>query len=341
MKKTILQGPLSPAVRLKTALPFFALIGLLKGVLFLSGCTGTAQQTSTQPTSQISVVPSSITFTNVVIGQKSSQTVQITNTGQATLNVTGVTLTGSGFSLSAVSVPFQLAPGASKTVTITFTAASTTSVTGTLSITSDAPTSPMTVAVQGTGTASSASWQMAPTSLSFGTIALQTTQTLPATITNTGNVSVTLGSVTISNQEWSSTGLSAGTTLSPGQQLPFNVAFSPTVAGNATGTLQVSASNVSSVLTMNLSGAGASGTQHSVTLNWTASPSSISGYHIYRGTVSGGPYTLLNPTLNSGVSYVDSTVASGGQYFYVATAVDSSGLESPFSNEASATIPTP
>jgi len=35
------------------------------------------------------------------------------------------------------------------------------------------------------------------------------------------------------------------------------------------------------------------------------------------------------------------SVVSGSQYFYVTTAVDASGTESAFSNEASATIPNP
>jgi len=78
-----------------------------------------------------------------------------------------------------------------------------------------------------------------------------------------------------------------------------------------------------------------------VTLNWNPSTSVVSGYNVYRGTVSGGPYSLLNSSLDSGTSYVDLSVVSGSQYFYVTTAVDASGAESTFSNEASATIPNP
>jgi fibronectin type 3 domain-containing protein len=39
------------------------------------------------------------------------------------------------------------------------------------------------------------------------------------------------------------------------------------------------------------------------------------------------------------LTYTDSTVQSGAQYYYVATAVDSSGNESVNSNEVSALIP--
>jgi hypothetical protein len=291
-------------------------------------------------------VPSSITFSNVIVGQKSSQTVQISNNGKANLNVTGVSLTGAGFSLGSISVPFQLAPGASKNFTVTFSASSATSSKASLTITSDDPASPlMTVAVQGTGEVSSASWQVTPTSLSFANIALQSTQSLPGAIKNTGNVPVTLSSVSVSNPEWSTTGLSTGTTLSPGQQVNFQVTFRPTILGNATGTLKIATSSISSVLTMNLAGNGASAppppVQHTVTLTWNPSTSVVSGYHIYRGSVSGGPYSLLNSTLDASTSYVDSSVLSGNEYFYVTTAVDASGVESLFSNEASATVPNP
>lgn len=339
MLRKTLQGVGAPAVRLRTALLYSA-PAILLCALFFSGCAGVTQQTTSESSPQISVVPSSITFSNVVVGQKSTQTVQISNVGQTSLNVTAISLTGSGFSLSSISVPFLLAPGANKTLTVTFTASSTSTASATLTITSDAPSSPMTVAIQGTGETASAAWQMNPTSLTFGATPLNSTQALPATIKNTGNASVTVGSVSISNPEWSTTGLASGTTLAAGQQLTFSIVFDPTIAGNATGTLQVSSSSTSSVLTMSLAGTGTSTTgQHTVTLTWNPSTSAVSGYHIYRGSVSGGPYSLLNSTLDAGTSFVDSNVVNGNEYFYVTTAVDSSGVESLFSNEASATIP--
>ena len=78
-----------------------------------------------------------------------------------------------------------------------------------------------------------------------------------------------------------------------------------------------------------------------VDLSWTASTSTVVGYNIYRGTVSGGPYVKLNATAVSGTSYTDTGVVAGQLYYYVVTAVDSSGVESVYSNQASATIPTP
>jgi hypothetical protein len=78
---------------------------------------------------------------------------------------------------------------------------------------------------------------------------------------------------------------------------------------------------------------------HSATLSWTASTSTVSGYNVYRGTVSGGPYTLVNSSLVSQQTFTDSVVQSGQTYFYVTTAVDGSGNESVYSNEVQAAIP--
>jgi hypothetical protein len=81
---------------------------------------------------------------------------------------------------------------------------------------------------------------------------------------------------------------------------------------------------------------------HSVWLAWAASTSmEISGYNVYRATAPGGPYVMLNTSLVTETAYVDSEVASGETYFYIATAVDSNTNESPYSNEAIAVVPTP
>ncbi len=81
--------------------------------------------------------------------------------------------------------------------------------------------------------------------------------------------------------------------------------------------------------------------QHQTTLFWTGSSSPVVGYNVYRGTQSGGPYALLSAGSVTAEEFVDSTVASGLTYFYVVTAVSSVGVESAFSNEAVAVIPTP
>ncbi len=65
----------------------------------------------------------------------------------------------------------------------------------------------------------------------------------------------------------------------------------------------------------------------------------MAGYNIYRGTAPSGPYARLNPSLLSDASYVDANVVTGATYYYVATVVDASNVESGYSNQATAVIP--
>jgi fibronectin type 3 domain-containing protein len=80
-------------------------------------------------------------------------------------------------------------------------------------------------------------------------------------------------------------------------------------------------------------------TAHSATLSWTASVSTVAGYNPYRSTVSGGPYTKLTAAPVTALTYVDTVVVSGTTYFYVVTAVTSSGVESVYSAQVSGTVP--
>jgi hypothetical protein len=79
---------------------------------------------------------------------------------------------------------------------------------------------------------------------------------------------------------------------------------------------------------------------HSVSLNWDASTSTnVAFYKIYRGTLSGGPYSVLTSNVKA-TTYTDSTVQSGGIYYYVTSAVDTAGTESILSNELQSVIPS-
>lgn len=80
---------------------------------------------------------------------------------------------------------------------------------------------------------------------------------------------------------------------------------------------------------------------NAVDLNWSPSTSpDITGYNVYRSTVSGGPYSKINTGgLVASTTYMDTTVAQGTTYYYVTTTVNSSNQESGYSNQAEAVIP--
>ena len=89
-----------------------------------------------------------------------------------------------------------------------------------------------------------------------------------------------------------------------------------------------------------MTGTGTGATQHTVDPTWTASTNAVS-CNIYRGTVPGGPYTMINTSPDSTTAYADNTVVSGSTYYYVATAVNASSEESGYSNQATAVISNP
>jgi probable HAF family extracellular repeat protein len=73
-----------------------------------------------------------------------------------------------------------------------------------------------------------------------------------------------------------------------------------------------------------------------VTLKWAQSTSSgVMQNRIYRSTTSGGPYSL-RAAISAGTSFSDTRLTPGATYYYVVTAVNSSGKESAYSNQASA-----
>jgi fibronectin type 3 domain-containing protein len=145
----------------------------------------------------------------------------------------------------------------------------------------------------------------------------------------------------MSGSGYAATGISANETLAAGQSASMTVVFTPTTASTSSGSISVSSNASNSPLTIGLSGTGVQAAQPSVTLSWSASTSSsVAGYNVYRSTVSGGPYTtLLNGSLVTGLTFTDTNVQAGATYYYVVVAVNSNGVESSDSNQASATIP--
>jgi cellulose 1,4-beta-cellobiosidase len=127
--------------------------------------------------------------------------------------------------------------------------------------------------------------------------------------------------------------------LSPGQAATLTATFSPSTAGNVTGSVVVASNATNSPDTIALAGTGVAAVNHSVALTWTASTSTVIGYNTYSGTTSGGPYAKLTSAPEASTAYTDSTVQAGQTYYYVVTAVNSANEESAYSTQVSATIP--
>ena len=96
----------------------------------------------------------------------------------------------------------------------------------------------------------------------------------------------------------------------------------------------------SSSSTVAVSSAPGIAPQHRADLSWAPSPSLVDGYEVYRSTRSGGPYLRLTASPVAIPAFTDTSVLAGQTYYYVVTAVAAS-VESGYSNEITATIPSP
>jgi len=322
--------------------------GNLTGTLSLQTDSGVssapaalAAAATTTPAAGIQLSSNTISFGNEAVGSNSSQVLIITNNGTATLTITQATEMGAAFSVSGISLPLNVSAGQQATMTAEFQPTAAGAALGSISIVSNAPNSPTAVSLTGTGTTATAALTINPTSLSFGNVTTGTSSaTQNVVITNTGNANVTISQITLSGSGYTMAGGSVPVTLAPSQKLTLSVEFSPTAAVSVNGGISIVSNAAGSPATVVVSGTGVAPVQHSATLNWDASTSTVSGYNVYRGTVSGGSYTKLNSSLVAGLNYTDSTVQSGTTYYYVTTAVDSSGDESVYSNQAAAVIPS-
>jgi hypothetical protein len=292
--------------------------------------------TGVTPTTLLSASPSSISFGSVFVGNSTSQSVTLTNTGNTNVTVSSVTATGAGFSVSGISLPLTLTPGQTSTFSVQFLPAAAGAVTGSVSVVSNATNSPATVTLSGDGQAGAPAIAVNPSSLNFGSVIVNSSNSQIIQISNTGNQPLTVTAAAVSGAGFSITGLTLPLTIDPGQSATFQAVFTPASAASFTGSITITSDAPTSPSTVALSGTGSSG----VSLTWDASVTpGLAGYRVYRSTTSGSGYVLLNPSLVLGTTFVDSSAAPGTTYFYIATSVDPAGFESGSSNELRVTVP--
>ena len=283
--------------------------------------------------------PSSVAFGSVPVGSANSQTVQVSNPGTGVLTISQMNAAGSGFSTNGIALPLSINPGATSTFNVQYLPATAGPVPGSVSIVSNAPSSPTALALSGTGVAAVRTLAFTTTSIGFGSVSTAGSVSENVGITNTGNSDVTISQIIASGAGFRVNGANTPVTLSPAQTLTIAPSFSPTSAGSVNGTVAVTSNAAGSPATITLTGTGAQPSSHTVALSWNASTSNVTGYNVYRSTTSGAGYLRITTSPATSLTYVDDTVLSATTYFYVTTAVDENGIESPSSNEAEAVIP--
>src|SRR5882724_2639287 len=167
--------------------------------------TSALSGTGDAATPAVTLTPATLDFGSVTTGVTSAaKTVQIQNSGNAVLNITSITLTGTNAADYARTnnCGGTLAIGSVCTVDITITPGGTGARTANLHLIDDAANTPQNVTMTTNGVAAPApAVSLSPASLSFSPPSIQTTTTSGAqniTATNTGNANLVVSAVTLS-----------------------------------------------------------------------------------------------------------------------------------------------
>lgn len=137
------------ASRLKCA----PLLGVLATVLAFLGCGGGGGGSGPMPVPVLSLSATSVAFTAQATGTTSAaQTITVSNTGNATLTVSGVTIGGvDGAMFAGTTTCGSVAAGSSCTISVTYTPSALGAASAALDIAANVTGSPVTVTLAGTG----------------------------------------------------------------------------------------------------------------------------------------------------------------------------------------------
>ena len=287
----------------------------------------------------MSISPTNLNYGNVPVNSGGYYFATLKNTSSQTINVSWVAISGA-FKFYGISYPMNLGVGQSVRIQVKFVPKTTGSFTGVLNVyAQNAARATLTLSGKASTDAPGAI-TVSPANFSFGNITVGTTASKTVTI-NANLAPITISAATTTNPEFTLSGLTLPRTIPAGQSISVGVNFKPASSGSTSAQFVLSSNAMNAPGVCIASGSGVATIQHTVALTWSPSTSNVVGYNVYRGTSSGGPYSKLNNSAIVTSSYSDTSVASGATYFYVTTAVNSSGTESTKSNEVRAAIPTP
>ncbi|WP_221312889.1 choice-of-anchor D domain-containing protein [Granulicella aggregans] len=191
--------------------------------------------------------PTSLAFGSIAVGDTSpAQTLTLSNSGSASLSITGISITGLNASQfkETTTCTSTLAAGANCTISLTFTPTTPASAVATVAVADNAAGSPQTASLSGTGTAPAApKAALTPASVTFGSITVgsfSAAQTF--TLTNAGTATLPITSTGISGSGAAAFKIASntcGASLAAGANCNITVTFKPSAAGAASATLSV------------------------------------------------------------------------------------------------------
>jgi cardiolipin synthase len=246
----------------QSAASLAATVTLLDNAGGVANSTQTVTLTGTGAAAQATLSPASLTFAATAIGASATaQTVTLTNPGNATLSGIALSVTGA----PAGTFPFTstcgttLAPAAFCTISVGFTPGTSGTFTGSLKVTDSAGNSPQTVLLFGGGTAPLAT--LSSTSIAFSPTGAGTTSAPSSvTLTNTGNSTLTITSITLGGTNPTSFAESTTclATLAPQAACTITATFSPASVTSYSASIAIVDNATGSPQSIALSGTGSS-----------------------------------------------------------------------------------
>ena len=231
---------------------------LLVGITFLVGCQGfsSGKTTSQQlPSGTLSLSGTTLEFGSVTAGTSKTITVTASNTGTASITVSSASISSQYFSLSAPTLPITIVAGQSSPISVVFSPNAAGTFSGTASITSDAPDSPATISLTGTGVVTG-QLGLSQASENFGNLTVGTQSNQTVTLTNNTASTVNITQASVSGTGFKLSGITTPLALNASQSATFTVTFAPLTAGTASGTVTFTSDAPNPTLSMPLSGTG-------------------------------------------------------------------------------------
>ena len=212
------------------------------------------------------LAPGTLTFAGELVGTASTpQIITLTNTGNASLTISNIAITGANSgdfaqTNTCPASPATLAAQANCSISVIFKPSVTGNRAASVTITDNASGSPQGVSLTGTGIAPTVT--LAPTSLNFANQLLTTTSSAQTiTLTNRGTATLNIASIAIAGAnsgDFAQTNAcpASSAKLAAGANCTISVTFTPSVTGNRTASVSITDDASGSPQSIALTGMG-------------------------------------------------------------------------------------
>jgi photosystem II stability/assembly factor-like uncharacterized protein len=207
-----------------------------------------------------SITPSPLAFGDVTVNSSSTENITIKNTGEGTLQISNISISGNGFSLPNGETSMEVTAYSERTITVQFLPTTAGNHTGTLRLTHNANGSPTTTTINLTGRGiqlATPGITINPNPLNFGDVLINSNVSQNITIENHGTANLVISSISKSgNAAFTLSEVTTPITIAAGARRTITVQFRPTSSGSCTGTIELSHNASGSSSTINLTGNG-------------------------------------------------------------------------------------